>query len=46
NAKSVADYSNGKENALQFLVGQVMKLSKGKANPEMAREMLLKKLKQ
>ncbi len=46
NAKSVADYRGGKENALQFLVGQVMKQSKGKANPEVAREMLLKKLKQ
>ena len=45
NQKSVEDYRGGKENALQFLVGQVMKLSKGKANPEMAREMLLKKLK-
>lgn len=45
NEKSVADYRNGKENALQFLVGQVMKRSKGKANPEMARAMLVKKLK-
>ncbi|QQS15671.1 MAG: Asp-tRNA(Asn)/Glu-tRNA(Gln) amidotransferase subunit GatB [Candidatus Moraniibacteriota bacterium] len=46
NQKSVDDYRSGKENALQFLVGQVMKLSKGKANPEMAREVLLKKLKE
>lgn len=45
NAKSVEDYSNGKENALQYLVGQVMKLSKGTANPEKAREALLRKLK-
>lgn len=44
NEKSVADYQSGKENALQFLVGQVMKLSKGKANPEMARETLVKRL--
>lgn len=44
NEKSVSDYRAGKESALQFLIGQVMKLSKGKANPEMAREMLLGKL--
>ncbi len=40
-AKSVEDYRKGKEAALQFLVGQVMRLSKGKANPQMARELLL-----
>ena len=44
NEKSIADYRNGKANALQFLIGQVMKQSKGKANPEMARAMLVKKL--
>lgn len=44
NEKSVADYRNGKENALQYLVGQVMKQSKGTANPEKARESLLRKL--
>ncbi len=35
NAKSVDDYRNGKVAALKFLVGQVMRLSKGKANPQM-----------
>ena len=45
NEKSVVDYRSGKENALQFLVGQTMKISKGKANPEMAREILKKRLK-
>jgi aspartyl-tRNA(Asn)/glutamyl-tRNA(Gln) amidotransferase subunit B len=40
NPKSVADYRAGKGAALQFLVGQVMRLSKGKANPQMAAEAL------
>lgn len=44
NARSVTDYRNGKEAALKHLVGQVMKLSKGKANPQMAAEMLVKRL--
>lgn len=44
NEKSAQDYKSGKQNALQFLVGQVMKETKGKANPNMARESLLKKL--
>jgi aspartyl-tRNA(Asn)/glutamyl-tRNA(Gln) amidotransferase subunit B len=45
NQQSVADFNAGKEKAAGFLVGQVMKLSKGKANPQMANEILLKKLK-
>ena len=44
NEKSVASYRAGKEAALQFLVGQVMKLSRGKANPGMVQEILKKKL--
>ncbi len=44
NPKSVEDYRAGKGAALNFLKGQVMKLSKGKANPQMAEEMLRKKL--
>ncbi|MFZ4115362.1 MAG: Asp-tRNA(Asn)/Glu-tRNA(Gln) amidotransferase subunit GatB [Chthoniobacterales bacterium] len=40
----VADFKAGKEAALNFLKGQVMKLSKGKANPALAGEILLKKL--
>ena len=36
------EYKAGKEQALQFLVGQVMKETKGSANPEKAREMLKK----
>jgi aspartyl-tRNA(Asn)/glutamyl-tRNA(Gln) amidotransferase subunit B len=41
----VADYRAGKVAALNFLKGQVMKLSKGKANPGLAGEMLESKLK-
>jgi aspartyl-tRNA(Asn)/glutamyl-tRNA(Gln) amidotransferase subunit B len=44
NEKSVEDYKAGKQNALQFLVGQVMKETKGKANPAAAMEMLNKKI--
>ena len=44
NAKSVEDYKAGKQNALQFLVGQIMKETKGKANPSIVMELLKKKL--
>jgi aspartyl-tRNA(Asn)/glutamyl-tRNA(Gln) amidotransferase subunit B len=43
--KSAEDYKSGKGNALQFLVGQVMKLSQGKANPQIAKKLLENKLK-
>jgi len=46
NPQSVADYKNGKEKAIGFLVGQIMKESKGKANPQIVNELLLKKLNQ
>jgi aspartyl-tRNA(Asn)/glutamyl-tRNA(Gln) amidotransferase subunit B len=45
NPKSVADYKSGKLAALNALKGQVMKLSKGKANPNLVGEILEKKLK-
>jgi len=45
NPQSVKDYKSGKEAALKFLIGQIMKESKGKANPRMAGEMLKGKLK-
>ncbi|MEL7567734.1 MAG: Asp-tRNA(Asn)/Glu-tRNA(Gln) amidotransferase subunit GatB [Dehalobacterium sp.] len=45
NPKSVEDYKAGKEKAIGFLVGQVMKLSKGKANPGMVNELLREKMK-
>jgi aspartyl-tRNA(Asn)/glutamyl-tRNA(Gln) amidotransferase subunit B len=44
NPASVADYKSGKEAALNFLKGQVMKLSKGKANPSVVGEILVRKL--
>lgn len=40
NEKSVADYKSGKKNALGFLVGQVMRESKGAANPETVNRVL------
>jgi aspartyl-tRNA(Asn)/glutamyl-tRNA(Gln) amidotransferase subunit B len=45
NPKSVADFRAGNEAAINFLKGQVMKLSKGKANPQLVGEVLLRKLK-
>jgi aspartyl-tRNA(Asn)/glutamyl-tRNA(Gln) amidotransferase subunit B len=45
NPRSVEDYKAGKAAALNFLKGQVMKLSKGKANPNLVGELLEKKLK-
>lgn len=44
NEKSVADYRAGKQNALQFLMGQVMKETKGKANPQIITQILKDKL--
>jgi aspartyl-tRNA(Asn)/glutamyl-tRNA(Gln) amidotransferase subunit B len=44
NAKSVEEYRTGKDKAFNALVGQVMKASKGKANPAQANELLKKKL--
>lgn len=44
NPKVVEDYRGGKTNALGFLVGQCMRASKGKGNPNIMREMLEKAL--
>jgi aspartyl-tRNA(Asn)/glutamyl-tRNA(Gln) amidotransferase subunit B len=44
NDKSVAEYRAGKDKAFNALVGQVMKASKGKANPAQASELLKRKL--
>jgi len=44
NPGPVEDFRNGKEKALGFLVGQAMRASRGKANPKMINEMLLKAL--
>ena len=44
NPQAVADFKNGKTNALGWLMGQVMKESHGKANPKQATEMLKERL--
>ncbi|MCI8336871.1 MAG: Asp-tRNA(Asn)/Glu-tRNA(Gln) amidotransferase subunit GatB [Peptococcaceae bacterium] len=44
NPQSVADFKAGKKQAIGFLVGQVMKLSQGKANPGMVNKLLQEKL--
>ena len=44
NPKAVEEYKGGKKKAICSLVGQVMKQSKGKANPQMVNELLTQKL--
>jgi len=44
NPQPVADFKSGNGKAIGFLVGQVMKLSKGKANPEIVNELIMSKL--
>ena len=44
NPKVVADYKAGKTASVQYLLGQIMKKTKGAANPEAARDLLIKKL--
>ncbi len=44
NPQSVADFKAGKKKAIGFLVGQIMKATKGKANPGMVNKMLMEKL--
>ncbi len=44
NPKQVAEFLGGKETIAKFLVGQVMKASKGQANPVLANELVMKKL--
>ena len=45
NPQSIADYKAGKDKELGFLVGQAMKKTKGKANPQMLNKMFLEELK-
>lgn len=42
--KAVEDIKNGNDKAIGFLVGQVMKLSKGKANPALAQQLIRKRI--
>jgi aspartyl-tRNA(Asn)/glutamyl-tRNA(Gln) amidotransferase subunit B len=44
NQKAVSDYRKGKDQAIQFLVGQAARISKGRADPETVRKLLLERL--
>lgn len=44
NPQSVEDFKNGKDRAIGFLVGQIMKETRGKANPKVVNELLNKEL--
>jgi len=46
NPQAIADFKKGKETALKFLVGQVMKATRGRANPQLANELLERKLRE
>ena len=45
NTKAVDDFLGGKETAVRFLVGQTMKLARGKANPKIAEQLVITELK-
>lgn len=45
NPQSIEDFRNGKDRAIGFLVGQIMKASKGQANPPMVNKILLEEIK-
>lgn len=44
NSESVTDYKNGHDRAIKFLMGQVMKETKGSANPKLAMNILIEEL--
>ena len=44
NPGPVADYKNGKDRALKFLMGQIMKATKGRSNPKLVNEILVREL--
>lgn len=44
NQQSIEDYKNGKDRAIGFLVGQIMKATKGQANPPMVNKLLLEEI--
>ena len=46
NPQAIEDYKAGKENAVNFLVGQVMRLTRGKANAGEANKLIREKLDQ
>ncbi|BDR56444.1 Asp-tRNA(Asn)/Glu-tRNA(Gln) amidotransferase subunit GatB [Xylocopilactobacillus apis] len=45
NQQSIEDFKNGKDRAIKFLMGQIMKQTKGKANPQMVNELVLAEIK-
>jgi aspartyl-tRNA(Asn)/glutamyl-tRNA(Gln) amidotransferase subunit B len=44
NQKAIADYKAGEEKALNFIVGQVVRMTKGKVDSKLAKELILKKI--
>jgi aspartyl-tRNA(Asn)/glutamyl-tRNA(Gln) amidotransferase subunit B len=44
NPQSVADFKAGKERAIGFLVGQIMKQTKGRANPDLVNRLLKERM--
>jgi aspartyl-tRNA(Asn)/glutamyl-tRNA(Gln) amidotransferase subunit B len=44
NTGAVADYASGKQQALTFIIGQVMKATRGRANPGVVREIIIQEL--
>jgi aspartyl-tRNA(Asn)/glutamyl-tRNA(Gln) amidotransferase subunit B len=44
NPQSIVDYKNGKDKAFAFLVGQVMKLTKGQASPDIVNKLIKDKI--
>ena len=45
NPQAIEDYKNGLDRSIKFLMGQIMKETKGQANPKLANELLLEELK-
>lgn len=45
NEQSVLDYKNGKDRALSYLIGQIMKITHGKANPSLTSKLVVEELK-
>ena len=44
NEQSIEDYKNGKERAVGFLVGQIMKATKGQANPPLVNKIFIEEI--
>ena len=44
NPKAVSEFLDGKEQAIRFLVGQVMRITRGSANPQLATQLLKERL--